>query len=166
MLFILLLNACVLLSVCGAEYCYVNCKDFMSTSERRRMMTWDRDKTDERKKIKKKTTSRKPCGWVYEEKKPALFDDDAPSPLEPRRPGSKVGVGAVASRSRSRSSSSSSSSVCINADVDAGDVCNSDGDCDDCKSVEEDNMMYLSDCISSSSSASELDSEQEWEESS
>ena len=125
-----------------------------------RMMTWD--KTKDTTEAKKKTTSRKPRGWVYEETKPALFDDDAPSPLEPRRPGSKVGVGAVASRSRS----SSSSSVCINADVDAGDVCNSDGDCDDCKSVEEDNMMYLSDCTSSSSSASELDSELEWEESS
>ena len=138
--------------VCGADYCYVNCKDFMSTSEKRRMMTWD--KTKDTTEAKKKVTSRKPRGWVYEETKPALFDDDAPSPLEPRRPGSKVGVGAVTSSSSS-----------INADVDAGDVC--DGDGDDCESVEED-MMFLSDCTStsSSSSTSEVDSELEWEESS
>jgi hypothetical protein len=147
-----------MLFIC-AEYCYVKCKDFMSTSDKRRMMTWDRDKTDERKKIKKKTTSRKPCGWVYEEKKPALFDDDAPSPLEPRRPGSRVGVGTL-------SSSTSSSSARVDKDDDSDDDVElenfvDDYDNRDVDEVSEEEFVLLSDSSDSddSSEASEVDSD-------
>jgi hypothetical protein len=119
----------------------------MSTSDKRRMMTWDKV-NDDRKAQKRKPARPKMRCWAYEEEKAALYDDDNAQPLSPRRPGSKVGLGQVTEGSNSSS----------NADVsDArGRGADDDGDDDD---VVDDAYVYLSDSSGSSSEASEVDSD-------
>lgn len=123
-------------------YCYVKCKDFLSSNVKRRMMMWDPLPSNEENKNKKRRNKKKKRTWAMEVAKPALYDNFASDIKGPRRSGSKVGL-------------QSSEESITNVDSCAGTSEPTVYENDDNKNSEESGMISLSASSSSDYSTDE-----------